>query len=260
MKSVIFNKAGKIALTKYVGGSLTHTPENMCIRNGTVESIQESPTINTQDLPDGNSDWPMGVYDTGNSGQVTVTLSSYQPELYAFLLGTSIEKLVSKSMRQNDEEILIPSVSPFTATLKHTPNTNITPIVLGEDSSPFAKVSATPATGQFSISADVVTFNSADAGKNVFATYDWTASTAEAVGMPKIASRPTLYAIISGEAVSEDESTVYDTNIIIDRCKAVGDVNPPQKGREAQPWSFNLRILKPRGNNKAIDTVFAKRS
>ncbi len=260
MKSVIFNKAGKIALTKYVNGLLNHIPENMCIRNGTVQSIQESPTINTQDMTDGNSDWPMGVYDTGIAGQITVTLSSYQPELYAFLLGTTIEKLSNKNMRQNDEEILIPSASPFTATLKHTPNSNITPIVLGEDSSPFVKVSASPAVGQFSISADVITFNSVDAGKNVFVTYDWTATAAEAVGLPKVVNRPTLYVVISGEATSEDESDIYDTNIVIDRCKAVGDINPPQKGREAQPWSFNLRVLKPRGNNKAIDTVFVKRA
>lgn len=258
MRAIVFNKAGKIALTKYVNGALTHDAANMSIRNGTVQSIQDTASYNTTDLADGNSDWPMGSYDTGISGQVVVTMASYHAKLHAFLLGVDIANLTNQAMRENDEELLIPSASPFTATLEHAPAALMVPVLVNEEASPFVKVSATPAVGQFSVSASTVTFNSADAGKNVFITYDWTATTAESVGLPKIATRPTLYAVISGSAVSEDESTEYDANIIIDKCKVVGDINPPEKGREPKAWSFTLKVLKPRGSNKAVDTIYAQ--
>ena len=38
---------------------------------------------------------------------------------------------------------------------------------------------------------------------------------------------------------------VYDANIIIDKCKAIGDINQPTQQRRPQPWSFTLRVLKP---------------
>jgi len=258
MRPIIFNKAGKLSLTKYVEGMLEHIPKNMCVRNGVVQSIQDTSTFNTVDMPDGNSDWPMGVYDTGVSSQILVTMSSYVAELHAYLLGVSVEDLQSTNMRINDEEILVPDVSPYSVKLKHAPNDNMTPILVNEDGSPFVKVSSSPEMGQFAVSTNVALFNISNAGENVYVTYDWTSDMAKSFGLPKTANRPTMYAVVSGEAMSEDESSLYDTNTIIDKCKATGDISPPQKGREPQPWSFTLRVLKPRGNNKAVDFKYAR--
>jgi hypothetical protein len=260
MKAIIFNKAGKIALTKYVDGALSHVPANMCIRNGTVESIQENTSYNTTELPDGNSDWPMGEYDIGVTGNITVNLSSYQAELHAFLLGVSVEDLTDANMRVNDAEYVVPDSSPYEVELDHEPNDNMDVIVMDDDSTAFTEVESDPSSEEFSITEDTITFNSADAGKNVFVTYDWTATTAVGVGLPKTSNRPALYAVISGEAASEDESTLYDTNVIIDKCKATGDINVPQKGREPQGWSFTLKVLKPRGSNDAVDTRYSEQS
>ena len=258
MRPVVFKNAGKIALTVYVNGMLHHIPANMSVRNGTVQSIQDTTTYNSTELPDGNSDWPMGDYDTSVSGQVQVTLSSYSSRLHSFIIGTTLEELNSESMRVNDYEMLIPSESEYNVELRHEPNNNIVPILVNEEGSPFIKVTESPSASEFAISLNVVMFNSADAGTNVYLTYEWTAIKAESVGLPKTANRPTLHAVISGEAVSEDESTLYDTNIIIDRCKATGDINPPQKSREPQPWSFTLKVLKPRGKNNAVDCKYVK--
>jgi hypothetical protein len=260
MKSVIFNKSGKIAMTKYVSGALSHVKDNMCLRNGTVERIRSNVTLNTKDMPDGNSDWPMGVYDVGKDGRIEVTMSSYNPGVHAFLLGVTISSIASRNMRENDEELLIPSAAPYTEELEHTPNDNITPILVDESDTEFTNVESSPATGEFLISSNEITFSSADAGKNVFLTYDWTAATADELGLPKSGNRPTLYAAISGEALSEDESTTYDTNVIVDRCKAIGDINIPEQAREPQPWTFTIRVLRPRGNNKAVDYLYAEQS
>jgi len=261
MRALIFNKAGKIALTKYSAGQLSYTPGNMVTRNGTVQSIQASVSYNTATLPDGNSDWPMGEYDVGADGKITVNLSSYQPEVLAFLLGTTVNDVANMGMMAIDEEQTVPAVSPFTATSKHTPNAEMTPVVVDDTASPFVKVSANPAVGQFSVSANVFSFSSADAGKNVYFTYDYSVSSGgKEFGIPKVVSRPAIQCIVAGEAVSEDESEVYDANIIVDRCKAVGDITPPEATREPKGWSFTLKVLKPRGQNKAVDYKLAPRA
>lgn len=259
MKSIVFNSSGKIGLTKFVDGALSHTLANMSARNGTVERIQSNVTINTKDMPDGNSKWPMGSYDTGNEGSVVVTMSSYQPKLHAFLMGGTVSTVASRNMRVNDKKIFIPDSSPYTETLNHTPNDNITPIMVDESNTEFTKVDSAPAEGEFSISANEVTFNSADSGSNVFLTYDWTADSAEKLGLSSD-TRPVMHAIISGKAVSEDKSTEYDSNIIIDKCQSVGEISVPEKGSEPQPWSFTLKVLRPRGDNDAVEYAYAQSS
>lgn len=260
MRSIIFNKAGKIALTRYVNGTLTYTPANMSVRNGTVASIQSAVSYNTTTLPDGNSDWPAGEYDIGADGRITVNFSSYQPEILAFLLGTTVTEIANMDMFSVDEEQTVPSVSPYTVQLRHIPNANMVPILTDDTASPFVKVASAPASGQFSVSGDIVTLNSADAGKNVFSTYIWGAASGKEFGLPKLVSRPALQCIVSGEATSEDESEIFDANIIVDRCKAVGDINPPEASREPKGWSVTLKVLKPRGQNKAVDYKLAQRA
>lgn len=262
MKPIYFSKAGKLMLTKYVNAMLTRNASNSYFRNGAVQSIVPNMSINTTTLPDGNSDWDAAEPDTSRAASYTVNLSFMSPELYAFLMGTTVQSLVNTQMWANDEEISIPEVSPFAVTLEHTPVLG-TNILVDENASPWAKtasVSAVPAQGEYTISAAAAIFNSADAGKSVFFTYDWTALTAKSVGMPKKGRRPVMECIISGEAEGEDESSTYDVNLITDRCKAIGDINPPELSREASPTSITLKVLKPRGDKKAVDYKFAPRS
>lgn len=260
MQPIYFQKAGKLMLTKYVNGVPVRSAENSYFRNGAVQSIVPSITVNTTELPDGNSDWPAADVDTGKSGTITVNLSYMPIELYAFLMGTTVEDLTSTPMPVIDQELTIPSVSPFEVNLGHAPDTTRPIILVGQDASAWTKVASSPAQGQYAISASTAIFNSVDAGKPVFITYDYTALTAKSFGLPKSGSRFAMECVISGEATGEDESTLYDAAIIIDKCKATGNINPPELGREPKPQSITLKVLKPRGNNKAVDFRFAPKS
>jgi len=262
IQPIHFSKAGKLMFTKYVAGALVRSSTNSYFRNGAVQSIVPNVNIKTTPLPDGNSDWDAAEPDTGKEGGFAVNLSFMPPELYAWLMGTTVEELSNTQMWANDEEILIPEDSPYTVDLDHTPALGTT-ILVDQNTSAWSKtasVSATPATTEYTISAAAAVFNSADAGKAVFLTYDWTALTASEFGLPKSGSRPVMECIISGEAVGEDESTFYDVNLVVDRCKSTGNINPPELGREPKPQSITLKVLKPRGSNKAVDFKFAPRS
>jgi len=263
MQPIYFQKAGKLRFTKYVAGVPVVSADNTYFRNGAVQSIAQSITVNTTSLPDGNSDWPAAEVDTGRDGTITLNLSMMPVELYAFLLGVDVKDLSNTPMPIVDEEVVIPSASPFEVTLSHKPDTTRPIVLVGQDASAWVKtanVSAVPATAQYTVSESIAKFNSADAGKSVFLTYDFSALTAQSFGLPKSGSRFAMQCEISGEATGEDESTFYDTAVIIDKCKATGSINPPEQGREPKPQSITLKVLKPRGTNPAVDFKFAPRA
>ncbi len=260
MQPIFFQKAGKLMLTKYVNGVPIRSAENSYFRNGAVESITPSVTFNTTSLPDGNSDWPAAQPDVGKEGSIAVNLSFMPIELYAFLMGVKVEDLSAEPFPIIDHEITIPEASPFTVTLPQEPDTSRPIILVDTDTSAWAKTESAPAQGQYSVSAAVASFNSADAGKSVFITFDYTAAVVKSFGLPKSGSRPAMECVISGEATGEDESEFYDAAIIIDRCKSSGTINPPPMSRNPQPQTITLQVLKPRGNKKAVDFRFAKKS
>lgn len=256
MKPIVFPKSGRIMLVEYgTDGSLAFTQDKMTTAAGTVNSIQPSVTANTTDLPDGNSDFPMGTFETGKNGTLVVNMSSFQPALYARLIGSTVQTLAGADLDVYaiEEPLTIPSASPFTTTLAHSYKAEATFVCVTKDNSPFTKVVSGPASGQFSATGTTVTLNSADAGKEILATYVWTAASGTGIGLPESGSAKTLHAIISGDATTDDQVTTHYTNVIVDRCRATGDVAPPTMQREPQGWNFTLKVLKPRGGKKALD-------
>jgi hypothetical protein len=261
MQPIQFSKAGKFKLRKYKDGAPSTDPVDCYFRNGAIQSIVPSFNNKTTALPDGNSDWDAAELDTGKEGSFTMNLSFMPIDLYAWLMGTTVEELVNTPMPMIDYEISIPEASPFVVTLPHVPDTTRQIILVDQDASAWvqtASISAVPTAAQYTISAAAAVFNSADAGKNVYLTCDWTALTAKSFGMPKSGSRPAMELTISDEAVGEDESTFYDVAIVVDKCKATGNINPPEQGKEPKPASITFKVLKPRGSRKAVDYKFAK--
>jgi hypothetical protein len=253
-------KAGKIILFKFnADGTLTKTAANASLNNGTVASIGRGRTFNTKELPDGNSQYPMGVYDIGVNDTIVVNMSSFQPAIYAMLTGEEVKENPSDTMTMVEKEITIPDEAPFTVELDPAYNGTGTILAVGTDSTPYTKTDSAPATGEFSVSGDTLTFNSADAGKGLLITYDYDASTVS-TGLPETVKRPILHAIISTDYQDKDQLNTYRANIIIDRCKSEGELKPPDQKSDPDGWSFTLRVLKPRGGKRPVDTKYEKPS
>lgn len=256
IKNIIYPKAGKIILVRYTPeGILSVNNDSLVGNTGVVERIESAIEIQTNDLPDGNSDWPMGSYDTGTNGSITVAMSNFNAKLYSALTGANYSPgMQDAQMWSADEEVLVEkdSDNKFTFKLGHTPAPDGSIVLVDEMSSPFVKVSGVPAAGQFSVSSNVLTFSSADEGKNLFATYDWVATEAVNLALPTLASRPVYQAIIETEATDKDLLKRYAANIVVDKCKADGSIAPPPQQRQAQGWSFSLKVLKPRNGKNPV--------
>lgn len=252
MKPIYFPKGGNIVLVEYGSdGSLSFTPDKMTTSAGMVNSIQITANRATSDLQDGNSPYPGAVVTTGGEVTVEVNLTSFQPALFARLVGTTIDPLSSEDFWEVEEGMTVPSASPYTTTTAHAYKEAATFVLVTKDNSPFTKVASNPAAGQFSASGSTVTFNSADAGKEVLATYVWTAANGTGVGFEADLGKPqVLHAIMSGKGTTDDQLSKVNVNYVVDRCIATGDMNPPIWQKDPQGWSFTLRGIKPRSSQK----------
>jgi hypothetical protein len=262
MQPIYFNKAGKLMLNKYVSGVPVRSASTSYFRNGAVQSIQPTSTVNTSPIADGNSMWPAANPDTSMEGSIAVNLGFMPPELYAFIMGDTSQELTDEPMPVIDYEMTIPDSSPYEVTLPSTPDTSREIILVGSDASAWtqtASVSAVPTANEYTISAAVTVFNSADAGKPVFITYDYTAATVTNFGLPKTPVRANYELIIAGEATGEDD-TLYDVAVTVDRSKVVGQIPLPSQGGTPQPIALTFAIQKPRGTNRALDYKFAVKS
>ncbi len=149
MRAVIYPKAGKIALVQFnADGTLSLTDASKFIgANGTVQKIETTIDVKSSELLDGNSDWPMGVYDTGRDGTIKVTMSSYQPAIYAALMGQTVTKETAEKMWAAEEEHTIPAASAFTVELENAVAAGGTIVVLDNSGSPFVSSGSGPAAG-----------------------------------------------------------------------------------------------------------------
>ena len=251
MQPIVFNKAGKFMLNKYVDGRPKRGAETSIFRNGVVQSITPNITINGSPITDGNSMWAAMNLDTSIEGTVAVQLGFMPPDLYAFIMGDSVEEVENVPFPIIDEEILVPDVAPFEVELKKTPMTD-TLILVDVHGKSFEKGDADAEAGKYTLNGNKLVFHEGDAGRSLFASYDFEASKVSKFGLPKDLKRESYQVIISGEAIGEDE-TLYDTALILDKAKVLGSINPPVQGGEPQPVTITFNVQKPRGGNRAVD-------
>lgn len=261
MQPIFFSKAGGLLLERYRCGKPSRAKGDAVFHHGAVVSITPNVTTNTQKLPDGNSDWAAAEPVTGREGSIAVELSFMSPELYAFLMGSDVEKLTSTTMTVADYEAIIPEKGDLEVKLLHEPVEGSV-LIVDYEGTHFEVVELDVgdelAKGQVTIDENVVTFHKDDAGKAAYFAYDWIALDAVGFNFPKTGTPYAFRATVSGEAMGDDEATVYDANIIIDRAKATGNINPPPLSKTPAPQTITLTVLKPRGD-KAVDFKFAKR-
>lgn len=252
---LVYMEAGRLMLVRYqADGTLNLANAASFVGGGnTIESIKSSIEIPTSELPDGNSDFPMGIYDTGKDGSIEVKMSGYSAVIHSALMGVDLEDELTQNMWAAEEPHSVPASGAYTYDLSNAVATGGTIVVLDNTGSPFVSVASGPAVGQFTVSSATITHNSVDAGKEVFVTYEHTAATSVKLGLPTSrGSRPALHAIISTLALTGDGNSEVPVNIIVDKCKSSGALTPPPQQKTPEGWTFTLKVLKPRAGYNPV--------
>lgn len=252
MAKLVYKKAGSIELVRR--SDLTRF-----LQTGVVESIEPSINQKTTTLPDGNSDYDL-EFSAGKDAQVVVNFSTFVPKIYAAFCGATMTENSSFGIRHILQKT-IPSASSYTIDVSSdagTPAADPVPVVHDAADSPYVKVSADPAAGQFSVSGSVFTFSSANAGTEVALAFD-VSTTADKMEVPAESNRPLFELRIAGNAVlADDEGTTKADAWIFDTVSPTGDIKPPIRKKEPAGWSVTFKMQKPRPGYKAVDYRVAR--
>ncbi len=148
-KNYIHINAGKVKLTKYnrLTGALSTDPADIRVCTETINGISRKRSTETYELPDGNSNYPAGIYAKGMKYDVGIEFSNMTSETLAFM-----SNAVLQTVSENMKEIIdtgIPAASPYEITALG--NVVGTPIILDTNNQPLAKVTSEPGINQYSI-------------------------------------------------------------------------------------------------------------
>lgn len=261
-KDLVFPVAGHFMFVPYGTDNQPDMSRAYSSNKGVVVSIARDMTLNTTTLPDGNSPYPAAEYVTTQEGTLTITLSTYDPQLEALLSGANFQdgdSTADKTMWFMGS-VSVPETTAYSVTLEPKPISADTLLIEDMYGNKFKPAETSPSAKleyTYDSSAGTVTFNAADAGKILTVIYQYTADSVTAVGYLENPKKSTFMAVIVGESKDKDEVTFQKTNVIIDRCTANGAVTPPTSSNDpTQGWTVTVSVLKPRAGKAPVSVKF----
>lgn len=257
IQPLIFNEAGNILLTKYDNCGRLRSDAGSFYRHGDLFSVQPSSSDTTQSIESGNSLYPVMTKTTAKAMTLACVFNTLDPEMEAFVYNRNIVKQDASTMKSINQGIVIPDVSPFSVTLPYIVKTPGEVLAVDVSNNEYENVSSAPEAKQFSVSADTLSFSSADAGKSVFLTYDWAA---EAFVVETDANETSAIMQLehSTGAVTEMNKQLYDVYMVYDRVE-VTEYATPLIGKTPATRQVTFNILKPRAGKPAVITKYVPR-
>lgn len=148
-KDYLAINAGRVIFTKVdpATGALSTKPEDKRICTETIDGITRQKTLNTHEIPDGNSNYPAVIYETGVTYTVGINFTTLNTATLAFLQNSEVTTAAGKV-----KEVVttaIPMEAPYEITALG--NVDGTPTVLDNESNAFEKVDSPPVVNQFKV-------------------------------------------------------------------------------------------------------------
>jgi hypothetical protein len=261
-KALVFKKAGQIKLEKYKADGTFDAAQVYISNNGVVTTVKRDTKVTTKDLPDGNSSYAAKTYAETEETTITVGFSTYDPDLEAFIKGASVsENATAETEFSVTHEFTIPSTAPYTVVLpKNVKDETFARVLKDKFGNKFTSGEAA-AAGTFSVAVATnvatLTFSAADAGKEVFMSYDAYLGGVTTMEYSEVASLPSFRVTLMGETMSYDETQNVLTNVIIDKATSDGSISPPEQGNDkTKGYSLNFKTGKPRAGKKPVVVKF----
>jgi hypothetical protein len=126
------------------------------------------------------------------------------------IIGLALSQFMDATTVSAVEDVVVPSVAPYTVTLRATPITPATKSSARETSTPLAMTyNAAAGAAQFGIVGNVVTFNAAQAGKNVSIAYTYAPSIVQAQALFGQGIGDAAQSVINGTTVIKEADVVF---------------------------------------------------
>lgn len=256
-KDYLAINAGRVILTKVdpITGALSKDPKDKRICTETCDGITRQKTLNTYEIPDGNSNYPAGLYETGVVYNIGINFTTLNSATLAFLQNAEL-KTGAGTVRELIDT-MIPMEAPYEieALGKIVGN----PTVLDSESKPFEKGEGeTLEAGKFKVvagsgdSKDKITFNEADAGKPITLEYVFEAAEVESYDIDENHINPVVQIEIIHETLSKDKTKRYKNNSTISRAQLTGNIDE-NLARQHAPSTLNFQAIKPAGTKVVMN-------
>jgi len=260
-KDYLAINSGRVIFTKIdpLTGALSTKPEDKRICTETCDGITRSKALNTYEIPDGNSNYPAGIYETGVTYNVGINFTTHNTATLAFLQNSKITNAAGTIKEL--VETMIPMEAPYE--IEALGKIVGTPTVLDSESVPFEESETEElVAGEFDLvtgtapAKDKIVFAAADAGKTVFIEYVFEAAEVEAYDVEENHINPTVQIEIIHETLSKDKTKRYKNNSTISRAQLSGNLDENLNKQHA-PSTLNFTAIKPAGtkvvNNKKTE-------
>lgn len=256
-KDYLAINSGRVILTKVdpLTGALSTKPEDKRICTETCDGITRQKTLNTYEIPDGNSNYPAGVYETGVVYNIGINFTTLNSATLAFLQNTELKTGAGKMKEL--VETMIPMEAPFEIVALGKIDGD--PTILDSESKPFTKADADPpTTNQFKVvpgvepEKDKITFAEADAGKVIFIEYVFEADEIESYDIDENHINPTVQIEIIHETLSKDKTKKYKNNSTISRAQLTGNIDE-NLAKQHAPSTLNFQAIKPAGSKVVMN-------
>lgn len=262
-KDLIFPVAGHFMFIPYASTGMPDYTRAYVSANGVVVSISRENSLNTVDLPDGNSPYPAATYVQTQAGTMTYVLSTYDPELEALIAGADYHNgdaadaemwtiLPMTITTESKEKVFEEEGAPLSIDKIVVKDIFGNAFTAGESSSALTE-------GQFyyDTGTHTLTFSESDNGKSVNIVYAYNGKEITSVEYQENPKITTFMAIVVGNTKDKDQSTEQKTNIVVDRCTVSGAVTPPTQSNDpTQGWTVTTNVLKPRSGNSPVKVKF----
>lgn len=258
MKDFLAINAGRVILTKVdpLTGALSVLAKDKRILTETCDGITRQKTLNTYEIPDGNSNYPAGVYETGVAYSVGISLTTLNTETLAFLQNSVITKAAGNIKQVIDT--MIPMEAPYEISLLGT--VVGTPTILDSEGTPFTKAVApdAPVTQEFDVTVgvdpapDKLIFNAADAGKPITMEYVFEAEEVESYDIDENHVNPTVQIEIIHETLSKDKTKKYKNNSTVSRAQLTGSIDE-NLAKQHGATVLNFSAIKPAGTKVVMN-------
>lgn len=249
-KDYLAINAGRVVFTKFDPdtGALSIKPEDKRICTEACDGITRSKALNTYEIPDGNSNYPAGIYDMGMTYTIGINFTTLNTATLAFLQGSAITKGAGKI--KEIASLVIPMEAPYEIDLLGT--VDGVPTVLDAEGTAFTATSTTgsPAIKEFEVVAgtpDKITFNADDAGKPIMVEYVFEAVEVESYDIDENGTHPAVQVEIIHETMSVDKTKKYKNNSIINKMTLSGNIDE-NLARQHAPTTLTFNAIKPLGS------------
>ncbi|HUT98710.1 MAG TPA: hypothetical protein VM054_06505 [bacterium] len=219
---------------------------------GGVQEFKLTNELETKSFPAGER-WSSYTVPVGVNWRGEIAFKALDAATLGVVLGG--QSSTGRVLEVLDEEAVVPEEGPRTVTLEHDDNVALSETVKDAAGRSFQRVEDDPASGEYAIDGDTLTFSAADAGAEVRLSYlrlDPNAGDRLVVGPEDIPKKFSLYGVLRGHDLIEGRAPEARFAVYLADCCRTGEFRfgAPADGLGGFTLSFTAH------NDQPGDVVF----